>query len=41
MTAVCYLGILAALLAASLPYMIAILIDQAIVFSWPSRSTGE
>jgi len=33
MTAVCYLGILAALLAASLPYMIAILIDQAIVFS--------
>ena len=32
-TGVCYLGILAALLATSLPYMIAILIDQAIVFS--------
>jgi putative flippase GtrA len=32
-TAICYLGILAALLATSLPYMIAILIDQAIVFS--------
>lgn len=32
-TAVCYLGILAALLATGLPYMIAILIAQAIVFS--------
>ena len=32
-TAACYLGILAALLATGLPYMIAILITQAIIFS--------
>jgi putative flippase GtrA len=32
-TAVCYLGILASLLATDLPYMIAILITQAIIFS--------
>ncbi|MEO7133007.1 MAG: GtrA family protein [Vicinamibacterales bacterium] len=32
-TALCYLGILAALLATDLPYMVAILIDQAIIFS--------
>jgi putative flippase GtrA len=32
-TAACYLGILAALLATDLPYMIAILITQVIIFS--------
>jgi putative flippase GtrA len=32
-TAVCYLAILAALLASDLPYMIAILITQVIIFS--------
>ena len=32
-TAICYLGILAVLLASDLPYMIAILITQAIIFS--------
>ena len=32
-TAVCYLAILAALLATDLPYMIAILITQVIIFS--------
>ena len=32
-TAICYLGILAVLLASGLPYMIAILITQAIIFS--------
>jgi putative flippase GtrA len=32
-TAVCYLAILAALLASGCPYMIAILIDQVIAFS--------
>lgn len=32
-TAACYLVIMAALLAADVPYMIAILIDQTIIFS--------
>ena len=32
-TALCYLGILAAILATGTPYMIAIVIDQVIIFS--------
>ena len=32
-TTICYLGILAMLLAAALPYMIAIVISQAIIIS--------